>query len=257
MTSLLAALLLAQTSPMDARVELQVIPITAQANVLQSEHFGSGGRLTVRLNRYLAGYASGFGNWYTAPSAALDDLHDRNFRIDIYTPTQVLTTWQAALGLESIPLSGSFQLGQTKEGEFGIVVRAGIGLGGARIRLKEPTVTRDGSPSPATFGDTGVRLVGDFGLGLRFGFGAFAVHLGGRLSMWSDEISRINNCSLDDLRAMDMKLRGGMNQSEAVVTPGCVVPVSNDVPVALTVIRTPRQGVVLNVSADLGVSWSF
>lgn len=199
---------------------------------------------------------SGFGNWYTSPSAPFEDLNKHNFRLDIYTPTQVLTTWQAAAGLESIPLSGTFELGPHR-GEFGLVVRAGLGVGGARIRLVESAVRQDVTERPASFGDVAPRLIGDFGVGFRFGFGAFAVHLGSRLSMWSDELSRINGCSIDDLRAMDLKIRAGLDHHEAEVSPGCRMPVRNDVPLAMMVSRHPRPGLVLNVSADLGVSWSF
>jgi hypothetical protein len=244
-------------SSLDARVEIQLIPITAQANTLKTEHFGSGGRIAVRLNRYLAGYVSGFGYWHTTPSAELDTINRRTFRIDLYVPEQALSTWHVA-GIESIPLSGTFQVGDSRSGDFGLVVRAGIGVGGSRIRLKPPATYQDGSVSPATWGDLDVRLVGDFGLAFRFSFGAFAIHLGPRLSMWSDEANRVNGCSSDDLRAMDMKIRAGLPHVEASVSPGCTgIANSNDVPLAFRVVRTPRSGVVINVSADLGVSWSF
>lgn len=259
MLSVLVAALVSQSpSSLDARVELQLIPITAQANTLETEHLGSGGRLSVRLNRYLAGYVSGFGYWHSSPSTVKDDLHERVIRGDAYVPEQVLSTWQLAVGVESIPLSGVFQLGDARGGEFGLVVRAGLGLGGSRIRLTPSTTRPDGQVNLATWGDLGLRVVGDFGLGFRFSFGAFALQLGPRVSMWSDEAERVNGCSVDDLRAMDMKIRGGMSPADASVSPGCTgFPSSNDVPLALNVVRIPRAGLVVNVSADLGLSWSF
>jgi hypothetical protein len=256
MPSILLLAVLAQ-SPLDSRVELLLIPITAQANVLETEHLGSGGRVTVRLNRYLGGYVSGFWNWHNTVSSAADALNDQVLRVDPYVPERVLSTWQAAAGVESIPLTGLFRVG-AREGEFGIVLRAGLGVGGARLRLKPPTVRQDGTVSPATFGDAGLRLVGDFGLGFRFSFGAFGLHFGPRLSMWSDEASSVNGCTLDDLRAMDMKIRGGLDPAEASVSPGCKgFPNPSDIPLALNPLRITRSGLVLNLSADLGVSWSF
>lgn len=77
--------------------------------------------------------------------------------------------------------------------------------------------------------------------------------------MWSDEITRINGCGLEDLRAMDLKLRGGEDPATAAVAPGCGGFVNtNDIPLAVTVVRSARTGpLAVNVSADLGISWSF
>lgn len=57
---------------------------------------------------------------------------------------------------------------------------------------------------------------------------------------------------------MDIKVRMGMSHTEAAVGPGCRgIPASNDVPLAVNIVRTPREGLVLNVAAELGVSWAF
>ncbi len=254
----LISMLLAASS-LDQNVELQLIPITGQINTLHSEHLGTGGRLSIRLNQYFGGYFAGVGHWHNAPSSEKDELSERSVRIDLYQPLQLSSVWQATMGLESIPLSGRFRFMDLHEGDFGLVVRAGLGMGGVRIRLKPPTMTREGVMSPATFGDAGVRLLGDFGAAFRFGIGAFAIHLGPRLSMWSDEIKTINGCDLSDLRAMDMAIRAGADPSVAAVSPQCTgFAKVNDVALAMSVARAGRIGpLVVNVAAELGVSWAF
>ena len=255
---MLISILLAASS-VDASVELQIIPISGQINTLHSEHLGSGGRLSIRLNRYFAGYFAGAGHWHNEPSSEKQKLYERTVRTQAYRPDQLTSVWQAIVGLESVPLSGRFWFMEAHEGEFGLVVRAGLGVGGVRVRLKPPTTMQDGTMSPATYGDAGARLVGDFGATFRFGIGAFAIHLGPRLSMWSDEITTINGCDLDDLGAMDRALRAGSDPSLSAVRPQCTgFAESNDVALAVTSARGGRIGpLVVNVAAELGVSWAF
>lgn len=88
-------------------------------------------------------------------------------------------------------------------------------------------------------------------------FGPFAVHLGVRGSRWSDAVERVNGCSIDDLRAMDGQLRAAFDPATAVVTRGCGFNESNDIPLALKVVRVPRTEAVVNVAGELGLSWSF
>ena len=186
-------------------------------------------------------------------------LYERTVRTQAYRPDQLTSVWHAIVGLESIPLSGRFRFMQAHEGEFGLVVRAGLGLGGVRVRLKPLTTMQDGTTSPATYGDGGARLVGDFGAAFRFGIGAFAIHLGPRLAMWSDEITTINGCDPSDLGAMESALRGGSDPSRAPVRPQCAgFAETNDVALAMTIFRGGRIGpLVVNVAAELGISWAF
>lgn len=151
-------------------LELQLIPVSAQVNVLETEHAGSGARLTYFFNRFIGVYAGGLYNWHSEPSAPLLALWELE-RIDVSRPYATLATWQVHAGLESIPLTGTFALG-AREGTIGLVATAGLGPGGSRVRLE--TLSHP---------DPGVRLMGHFGLGFRFALGAFALHAGVHTSM--------------------------------------------------------------------------
>ena len=255
--ALLLSLLAAAPLNSEQKLELKLIAVSLQMNARASEHAGSGGQLTWRFHRLLGVYVGGLGNWIAQPSRALDTLNNQVVRVDPYVPLPTLSTWQVFGGLESIPLVGTFRVGETHTGEFGLQFGAGLGPMGSRVRLKEPTVYRDGTSSPPTWGDAGVRLAGHFSSHFRFAFGSFAVHLGARLSLWSDAIERVNGCSIDDLREMDMKIRGGLDPATAEVTRGCSISESNDVPLALNVVRAPRTEVIVNVAGELGLAWSF
>jgi len=254
----LLSLLAATPLNSEQKLELKVVGISLQMNARDSEHAGSGGQLTWRFHRLLGVYVGGLGNWLAQPAPALDELNKRTFRLrDLDPPTQTLSTWQVFAGLESIPLVGTLSIGELRTGEFGLQFGAGLGPAGSRVRLKPFALKSDGSPSPATYGDAGLRLAGHFTSHFRFAFGPFAVHLGARLSLWSNAIERVNGCSIDDLRAMDMQIRAGLEPATAEVTGGCSAPAANDVGLALDVVRHPRPEAIVNVAGELGLSWSF
>ena len=136
---------------------------------------------------------------------------------------------------------------------IGLVASAGLGPGGSNVRIGDPSV-----PERLTYPDADVRLLGHFGLGMRFAIGAFAVHAGVRASMWSPALTRLNGCSFDDVRAMDMVIRSGLDASDAEVSPGCRGFASgNTVGPALNALRFPDADLRANVAAELGFSWSL
>lgn len=257
--ALLLSLLAAAPLNSEQKLELKLLAVSLQMNARASEHAGSGGQLTWRFHRLLGVYVGGLGNWIAQPSPAFDALFNTyGFRLrDLYPPTQTLSTWQLFAGLESTPLVGTFRIGETHTGEFGLQFGAGLGPAGSRVRLKPFALKSDASPSPATYGDAGLRLAGHLTSHARFAFGPFAVHLGARLSLWSDAVQHVNGCSSDDLRAMDLKIRAGLDPATAEVTRGCTAPAPNDVGLALDVVRYPRPEVIVNVAGELGLSWSF
>ncbi len=83
----------------------------------------------------------------------------------------------------------------------------------------------------------------------------------------SSEVSTVNGCNQDDLRAFDQELRAGRPITSARVGAGCDLSAfsgtdpgggnrTNDVPLALNLTRTP--GAITNrVALDLALTISF
>ena len=243
--ALMVLLLLSAQARAEQWLELQLIPVSAQVNVLETEHVGSGGRVTFHFNRFIGVYLGGLSNWHREPSATLDRLWEIQ-RIDVSRPVATLSTWQLHAGVESIPLTGTFALG-AREGEIGLVMTAGLGPGGSIVRLAD-----------LTYPDADVRLLGHFGLGMRFAIGAFALHAGVHASMWSPAVTRLNGCSVEDVRAMDLAVRSGRDATTAEVAASCRgLSSGNTVGLALNVLRLPDPTLRVNVAAELGFSWSL
>lgn len=253
MTTRLLALIVLVGAPARAEqwFELQLIPLSAQINVLEVEHAGSGGRATFHFNRFLGVYVGGLANWHSETSPWTGELYQRVLRIDVSQPTPVLSTWQMHAGLESIPLVGTFSIGSTA-GELGVVATLGLGPSGSRVRLGDLY-----SPRSVSYPDAGVRLMGHGGLGLRFALGRFAVHVGVHGSVWSNAVTELNSCSLDDARALDGALRSGFELSTVTVSAHCHFDSRIDIPLALNALRNLDPKLNVNIAGELGLSWSW
>ena len=76
----------------------------------------------------------------------------------------------------------------------------------------------DDTVSQATYGDTGARFMGSLGAGFRLQLGErFAFRLEVRDVVYTARMERVNGCNVDDLRAMDMKIRSGQDPATATV----------------------------------------
>ncbi len=253
MTTRLLVLIALVGAPVRAEqwFELQLIPVSAQINVLEVEHSGSGGRATFHFNRFLGVYVGGLANWHSTTSPWNGELYQTVLRVDVSQPTPVVSTWQLHAGLESIPLMGTFSIGSAT-GELGVVATLGLGPSGSRVRLGDPYST--GSVS---YVDAGVRLMGHAGLGLRFALHRFAVHVGAHGSVWSNAVTALNSCSLDDARALDRALRSGLELSTVSVSAQCHFDSKLEVPLAVGALRNLDPKLNVSIAGELGVSWSW
>lgn len=239
------------------RLELQVTPVSVQMNGLDREHMGTLARATWRIHRLFGVFVGGGYNWFNQPSGEQDIFRAEVERIDVGRPSPAQMTWSAFAGVESIPLSGDLQIGTVISGRFGLSIAAGVGPAGMRHRLKPLTVRTGGSTNPATWGFGNVRPAGHAAIAWRFEFGAFAASLGVRGTMWSDATTTVNDCNIDDLRAMDQQIRRGEPHTSAAVRPGCFITEQNDVPLAVNVVRTPNDTLTVNLAGEFALSWSF
>lgn len=251
------------------RREIVLYPVSMQVNGKFTQHFGTMGSFLWHLQENFGLQITGGYNWYNVESAFNGELVEK-VRAEAQAATSLLWTWGVMGGVEVTPLYGKFALFEGTLAHFSIVLSGGAGLGGTRHQLKPESVRQDGTLSPSTFGDTGARFMGSLGAGFRLQLGErFAFRLELRDVVYTARVERVNGCNVDDLRAMDQKLRMGQDVQSAQVGAGCDlksftgtiegtdIKRSNDVPLALNLVRVPSSDVLNNVGLYLGASFLF
>ncbi len=249
--------------------EIVLYPVAMQVNGKFTQHFGTMGAFVYHLQENFGLQISGGYNWYNVESAFNGELVEK-FRVEAQAATSLLWTWGVMGGVEVSPLYGKFTLFEGTLAHFSFVLNGGVGAGGTRHQLKPETVRTDGTISQATYGDTGARFMGSLGAGFRLQLGErFAVRLEVRNVVYTARMERVNGCNVDDLRAMDVKIRSGQDPATAMVGASCDVNTftgtiegtdikrSNDVPLALNLVRIPSSDVLNNVGLYLGISFLF
>jgi outer membrane beta-barrel protein len=249
--------------------EIVLYPVAMQVNGKFTQHFGTMGSFVYHLQENFGLQISGGYNWYNVESSFNGELVEK-FRVEAQAATSLLWTWGVMGGVEVSPLYGKFTLFEGTLAHFSFVLNGGVGAGGTRHQLKPETVKTDGTTSQATYGDTGARFMGSLGAGFRLQLGErFALRLEVRDVVYTARMERVNGCNVDDLRAMDMKIRSGQDPASAVVGPTCDVDTftgtiegtdikrSNDVPLALNLVRIPSSDVLNNIGLYLGISFLF
>ncbi|PZR17349.1 MAG: outer membrane beta-barrel domain-containing protein [Archangium gephyra] len=251
------------------KFEIVLYPATIQVNGKFTQHFGTMGSLVYHLQENFALQVTGGYNWYNVESSFNGELVEK-FRVEAQAATSLLWTWGALGGVEVTPLSGKFALFEGTLAHFSFVINGGIGAGGTRHQLKPESVRTDGSISPATYGDTGVKFMGSVGAGFRLQLGErFAFRLEVRDVVYTARMEQVNGCNIDDLLAMDAKIR--MNQPVETATVGGACRIEEfsgvypdtgvskaiDATLAKNLVQSPSSDVLNNVGLYLGVSFLF
>ncbi|MEW5737703.1 MAG: outer membrane beta-barrel domain-containing protein [Myxococcota bacterium] len=249
--------------------ELVLFPVALQVNGKFTQHFGTFGSFVWHLQENFGLQITGGYNWYNAESGFNQELVEK-VRAEAQAATSLLWTWGVMGGVEVTPLYAKFALFEGTLATFSIVLNGGAGVGGTRHQLKPESQATDGSVSPATYGNTGARFMGSLGAGFRLQLGQrFAFRLELRDVVYTAKVDSVNGCNSMDLKAMDDKLRAGQPIESAVVGGGCDVSSftgtdpdtgyrrSNDVPLALNLVRLPSSDVLNNVGLYIGASFLF
>ena len=250
--------------------ELVLFPVQMQVNGKFTQHFGTFGSFVWHLQENFGLQITGGYNWYNAESNFNAELVEK-VRAEAQAATSLLWTWGVMGGVEVTPLYAKFALFRGTLAHFSIVLNGGAGVGGTRHQLKPESVnSMTGAVSPATYGDTGARFMGSLGAGFRLQIGQrFAFRLEVRDVVYTAKVDTVNGCNVDDLRAMDAKLRMGQPVESATVSGSCNVESftgtvpgtdykrSNDVPLALNLVRLPSSDVLNNVGLYFGASFIF
>src|SRR5262249_36975657 len=181
--------------------ELALYPVATQLNGKFTEHLGTALSYTYHLHENFGLQLLPQYNWYASDSAFSRELIDKVSQEPV-AATSLLLEWAIQAGCELAPLYGKFAIGETGLVHFSLVLNAGAGVGSTHHQLKPANAS-----GPATFGDTGLRLVGSVGGGFRVQLGdRFAVRLELRDLLYSARVTRVNGCSAADLSAMLEKI---------------------------------------------------
>jgi outer membrane beta-barrel protein len=227
----------------------------AQVNGKFTDHLGTGAQVTYHLAESFAVLVDGIYYPYAQATQFSDELLT-SYSLTPQAANQLLLRWAAGIGVEMAPIYGKFAFYSDKLAQFAIYVRAGGGITDTRLELVPPTRNDDGTISPAVYGDTGLKLMGTFGIGAR-------VYLTHRLAIRAEirdqvltaRVSEINGCDADDLEALSA---GGASAS---VKSGCDKGAFSDparqAGPGKALIEKPSSDVVNNIAAVLGVSVLF
>jgi outer membrane beta-barrel protein len=252
------------------RFEVTLYPVSVQVNGKFTQHFGTKGQLTYHLQENFGLMITGGGNWFNVESTLNGELVEKA-RVEAQAASSLLWTWGVMGGVEVTPFYGKFALFEGTLAQFSFVLSGGAGVGGTRHQLKPESTRQDNNGIiPATYGDTGYRFMAGLGAGFRLQLGnRFAFRLEVRDVVYTARVERVNGCNVDDLRSMDTQLRAGRPVGSAQVGSGCNVATfdgtdeqtglkrSNDVPLALGLVKTPSSDVLNNVGLYAGVSFLF
>lgn len=246
------------------RMRLELILYgSVQINGKFTQHIGPALSVLWHLQENFGFWVGGFYNPLAVESGFNAELIDRT-RSEAQAATSLLSIWGAMGGVEVTPLYGKFALFDGILAHFSLVLNGGAGAGGTRHQLKPENAT-----GPATFGDTGVKFLGEVGGGFRLQLGKYVtLRLEVKDIIYTARVEAVEGCDANDLRAMDAVIRAGRPVTDASVAPACepardnrfdgINPDTNqrnstDVPLAYNLVRTPSSDVLNNVGFYLGI----
>lgn len=184
------------------RHELTLFPVVPQANGKFTQHYGTGLSYQYHLQENFGLHLSGQYNWSSAESAFNAELIDK-VKESALAASSLLVTWGAYAGFEVAPIYGKFAFYEGHLAQFSFVLSAGAGVASTRHQLVPDGRDDEGNRTPASFGDTGTRFLGEVGAGFRVQLGdRFALRLEVRDLVYTARVDRVNGCSLQDLDAV-------------------------------------------------------
>lgn len=255
----------------DARkAELVLYPVATQINGKFTQHLGTMGSFVYHLQENFGLQVSGGYNWHNVEATFNQELVEK-YNVAAQQATSLLWTWGALGGVEVTPFYGKFAFFEGTLAHFSFVVNAGVGAGGTRHMLKPDGQAQDGTPEPATYGNTGTRFMASLGAGFRLQLGErFAFRLEVRDVVYTARMERVNGCDLEDLKALQAKYDSPSHSlDEAQVSGTCdvnafkgVIDGTNynrgrDINFAKQQVEKPTSDVLSNVGLYWGFSFLF
>ncbi len=226
--------------------EIVLYPAIAQMNAKFTSHLGAGAQYLYHLHENFALQAQGMYFYVNEKTSFSEELVNTSSQ-DAQAATALTLQWAATGGFEVTPIYGKFAFFDDTLASFGLVLSAGAGVGGTRVQLQS-----DGADGGATFGDTGMKFVGQLGAGFRVRLNeSFLVRLEVKDLVYTAKVDEINGCNLADLNALADRsgaVRGACKSAEFG---------DNDASLARGLVEEPSSDVLNNVGVYGGVSYTF
>jgi hypothetical protein len=248
--------------PRGAGVQVGLAPVVAPIPLGPTQHWGSELFVGLRIVDRLTLSMRGQWNWLLVPGAVLacpggglcqqpgaqgPFLRGGGFATLEYAPLR--TSLSAALQLE-------------------VAAVAGVGAFTSEVVLRDARQRPDGTTALASTAPTDVRPGVLAGLSARLVAGRFFVRLEVRDLIASGAVSSVAGCSGEDLSLMDTARREGRPVNGASFSLACRAErfegtsadgerLADEVPLALSLVRTPAPPLVHVVTANVAVGLSF
>jgi outer membrane beta-barrel protein len=178
------------------RFEITVYPGAIQLNSKFTNSDGVALGVEYALQENFALQVMGFYNYlgsWTPLTGELNDNHARPLAAD-----QLMLVGGAVAGFEVAPIYGKFAFYNGTLAQFRFVLNAGAGVGFSQVQLSGTT---EGEPNnTTTYGSTGLRFLGNLGIGFRILLGErFALRLEIRDLLYTARVDSIDGCNAQDL----------------------------------------------------------
>lgn len=247
------------------RAEISASPVVVQLNNTWEQHVGVGANVAFAVSENMRVTAGGVWNhtWHTTKlpdilSLGFEALGSRGFFIPA-------AAW---VGTEFVVINATiepFHFAHRLEW----LVSGMAGVTSRRIELRPESVRTTGEISPATSGDIGAQPIFGAGTGFRFSFlDRFSIRLEIRYLTVSTGAKTVNGCTRDDLTVFDAATRSARPINSVTPSATCDISTflgndqygrrqSNDVPLALSIVRNPGGDTRSFVTAQLSVGVAF
>jgi outer membrane beta-barrel protein len=234
-----------------------------QVNAKFTEHLGVAAELAYHLRENLAAQLGLL--WFprAQQSGFTEQLIDKASQQPLAADALILKMGALA-GLELMPVYGKLDIFDGKILRLGFYLNTSLGAGKMRLQLSHPTP--GSGVTQRQFGDVGVRPMAALGGGFRiFLSEQVTVRLELRDLVYSAHVSRVNGCSFDDTRAIQVdgraaRVSGGCDVAAFAGAPTTADP-AGDVKVNAAAagdqIQKPSADVINNLTAYLGLSYLF
>jgi outer membrane beta-barrel protein len=176
------------------------------------------------------------------------------------TAEALLMQSAAVAGLELMPIYGKLNVFDGKILRLGVYINAGVGATKTQLQLRPSGDAITGR----SFGDTGYRPMGSFGIGVRaFVSERFTVRIELRDLVYSGYVSSVNGCNRDD--ALKIETAESSKTTAGNLSAGCNEgafgstheTASANAAAAAELLRSPSAEVINNLAFQGGVSWLF
>ena len=230
------------------KVEVTLFPAAVQLNGMFTQTAGTFGTVSLRVREGVSLQVFGGGNWLARESKFNDELVQKS-NLTAQKSNLLAWTWAVLAGLELEPLVGTLSVFGA-ETKFSLTLGAGIGGGGASIRLA-------GSPQREIYGDAGPRFMGMVSSGLRVTIGQHLVLRAEiRDVMFGTQVTTINGCDGFDVNNWDRSF--WPNGTPAVTANACRgFKSSVEAQGASSALSKSVGGVAVNIGAYVGAGVVF